>query len=117
MTHISYVEQAIKHLNSNNHHCCIEWQDYVNYPVLWDSCDPEAFTRAMVLISMPKGSTEHLELSRKISTILGCKYITYEFLVKLLSRVLGVVNTFSEFEGLIKLSLNYKARLDTGTSC
>lgn len=63
----------------------------------------EATTRAAVLVAMPKGSRSHILLGSKIAELLCCKYVTYDWLVKAVGRLLSGTN-YEELKEMTILS-------------
>ncbi|MEF9961135.1 MAG: hypothetical protein RR755_00655 [Erysipelotrichaceae bacterium] len=93
---------------------CIAWGDFSDKgnpcydPYVFDSpADEEdaALTYAAVLITMAKGSDEHIILAKKVARILGNQYVTYDWLAKAVGRVLsGSTYTYDELLSMSLLS-------------
>ena len=48
----------------------------------------EAYSFAAVKIQIPKGSELHRKFGESIAQNIGCKYVTYDWLIKALSRII-----------------------------
>ena len=91
---------------------CFDWKSFGDRgsPCYNPECfsDPQelyqdAITRAAVLVAMPKGSKAHLRLGTKMAESLGCKYVTYDWLVKVVGRLLSGTS-YSELREMAILS-------------
>ena len=49
----------------------------------------DALALAEVKISMPKGSKLHRELARSVAEILDCAWVTYDWLSKIVGRIVA----------------------------
>lgn len=78
------------------YHDCIAWSDLsdrgnpcydpYDFPTIEDR-EEEALTYAAVKIELPKNSASHLLLSALVADDLGAKWITYDWLIKAITRV------------------------------
>lgn len=91
---------------------CFGWTEFGDYggpcykPYKFSNQQEEydaAITRAAVLIAMPKGSREHIFLGNRIAELLNCEYVTYDWLVKVVGRVLSGTN-YNELKNMASLS-------------
>lgn len=64
----------------------------------------DALALAAVKISMPKGFILHLNLARSVAKILDCKWVTYDWLSKIVGRIMAC-GSFQDFQDMIALSL------------
>ncbi len=115
MTDLDEVRDAI--LLIAKHPDCLEWKSFSDKGS--DCCGPytlnteheireDAFALAAVKIVVTKGSALHLELARSIAQIIGCKYVTYDWMIKVLGRVIAL-GSYNEFCNTFKLSIEVRA--------
>lgn len=64
----------------------------------------DALALAAVKISMPKGSMLHLNLAHSVAKNLDSKWITYDWLSKIVGRIMAC-GSFQDFQDMIALSL------------
>lgn len=101
-----------------SHTDCIAWVDFADRG---NACtgridiltDPTEIAQNSVSLSnvkqiMPKQSDLHLNISPKVATEIGAKWVTYDWLVKTLSRILE--SKFEDFEHILNLSICVKKR-------
>jgi hypothetical protein len=105
------VENTIKAMV--NHSDCIAWQDFGDRGN--SCCGPfkletqeevieDALALANVKMVMPKGTTIHLELARSVADRIGCKYVTYDWLIKIVGRIVAV-SSYQDFCNVLNLSI------------
>ncbi|MDD6963706.1 MAG: hypothetical protein PUJ52_01395 [Firmicutes bacterium] len=104
------------------HHDCIAWEEFSDHgnpcvdPYVFDTKierQEDALMHAAVKVALPKGSATHVRLAELVARDLNNKYVTYDWLIKTVSRVLGVTS-LSELRKMIELSTTVKARLKDG---
>lgn len=119
MTDIDEVRAAIQLMAKHPH--CIAWTDFgdkgnsCSGPFRLNSQDEiveDAFALAAAKIAIPKYSALHHDLAKSVAQIIGAKYITYDWLVKVLGRIVAV-GSFHEFCNLLRLSIAVKTDMDT----
>lgn len=100
------------------HHACIAWEEFSDNgnpcvdPYVFDTKierEEDALMHAAVKVVLQKGSANHIRLAELVARDLGNKYVTYDWLTKTASRVLGVTS-LSELRKMIELSTTVKAR-------
>ncbi|MDA8227042.1 MAG: hypothetical protein M0T74_04955 [Desulfitobacterium hafniense] len=115
MTDKIEVRRAIQQLLT--HYDCVSWLDFgdrgnpcyafYNFDTEEERIE-DAYALAAVKIVMPKGSVLHLTLSRSVAQEIGCKYVTYDWLIKALSRIVGS-SSYKELSDMVHLSVAVKA--------
>lgn len=114
MTDIREVEKAVLLLSHNID--CFVWRDFSDIgnpcysPYIFDTTDEmkeEAYTFAAVRIAMPKGSEIHQTLSGKVADSLDVQWVTYDWLIKGVSRIVAI-SSLQEFTNMINLSVLVK---------
>ena len=107
-------------LTITQYHDCIAWIDYSDKG---NSCynpynsssqadrENDALWFAAVKVAIPKGSHDHVSLAKYIAKNLNIKWITYDWLIKAIARVLNGV-TLTEFEKMCKLSRLLKNEME-----
>jgi hypothetical protein len=70
----------------------------------------DAAALALVKISMPKGSMLHLNLAGSVAKILDCKWVTYNWLSKIVGRIIAC-GSFQDFQNMLALSLAAKSSM------
>lgn len=70
----------------------------------------DAVSLSNVKIAMPKYSDLHIKISKKVRFILHQKRISYDWLVKTLSRILGI-STFKSFYQMLTLSILIRSKM------
>lgn len=77
---------------------CFAWKDFNDsgtpcyHPFRYDSpqeATEAAFTRASVYLAMPKGSQTHRLLGQRVASVLGRRWVQYDWLVKIVGRILS----------------------------
>lgn len=117
------TKQAIKLIIP--HTDCIAWKDFSDrgnsctgrLDRLTNSNDIEknAISLSNVKQAMPKYCDLHLNLSKRVASEIGANWVTYDWLVKILGRVLE--DDFEAFSHIFSLSMNVKSRMrDLGLS-
>ena len=84
---------------------------YNPYKVSSEEWNKEVDCRAAVMKTMPKYSTMHLSLSRRVADTLGNQYITYPWLTKTLGRIIATTESYSDLENGIYLSIAVKRKM------
>lgn len=97
MTSISEVYKSIVYILVP--YCdCIAWSDFSDKgnacysPYIFATKEEEyeaAFTHAAVMLAIPKNGSTHKTLAEKIAEQLGNKYVTYDWLIKAVGRLLA----------------------------
>lgn len=91
----------------------LDFSDKGNYcydPYEFETKEEEieaAFTRAAVLLKIPKGSDIHISLAKKIANLTGNKYIAYDWMVKAIARILSGT-TYNDLSSMVSLSTAVK---------
>lgn len=117
MKNINEVVKSLELLNKYPEN--IAWNDfsdrgnscYSPYNISSKELNEEADSRAAVLKAMPKYSATHLSLSRSIAEIIGTKWVTYDWLCKILGRIIATAESYSDFEKIIALSVEVKEKM------
>lgn len=95
---------------------CIAWEDMSDRgnpcfnPYNFASSDEEveaAYTFVAVFLEIPKGSERHRNLAKKVADQLGKEWITYDYLIKIVSRLLARTS-FKELLFMAMLSRKVK---------
>jgi len=95
---------------------CFAWNDFGNrgnpcYKPYDFSNPQEAFDVAasemVVTLAMPKGSPEHIQLGSRIADLLDCQYVTYDWLKKIVGRLLSGTN-YQDLKEMTMLSMAVK---------
>lgn len=73
----------------------------------------DAFALAAVKISMPKGSMLHLNLAGSVAKILDCKWVTYDWLSKIVGRIMAC-GSFQDFQDMIASSSAVQSGMKNG---
>ena len=111
MTDINEIGRAVYHLD--RHPECFAWLDFGDKgnpctgPYKLSSLAEiieDATALAAVKIVMPKCSVLHNSLARKVAKNIGCKYVTYDWLIKVTERIL-VLSYYNDFMNMLALSL------------
>jgi hypothetical protein len=68
----------------------------------------DALALAAVKISMPKGSMLHLNLARSVAKTLDCKWVTYDWLIKIVGRIVAC-GSLKDFIEMLTLSIAVKS--------
>ena len=98
---------------------CIAWSDFSDTgsccfnPYKFESKEEEIeadFTHAFVMLAIPKGGDIHLTLAKEIANLLGNKYITYDWCIKAIARVL-LRTTADELLSIAILSRKIKDKM------
>jgi hypothetical protein len=99
-----------------NHPDCIAWLDFGDRG---NSCCglfklenqeeiiEDALALACVKMVMPKGTTIHLKLARLVADRIGCKYVTYDWLIKIVGRIVAL-GSYQDFCNMLNLSIAVK---------
>jgi hypothetical protein len=111
MKNINEVNKALDLINKHPEN--IAWQDFTDngnpcynpYSVSSDEMNEEADSRAAVLKAMPKNSLIHLSISQAVARLLGTKWVTYDWLSKIIGRIIAPAESYHEFEKVIALSV------------
>lgn len=115
MTDKVEVRRALQLLLNQSH--CVAWLDFGDrgnpcYDPYNFSTEEErledAYTLAVVKIVMPKKSALHQKLGRTVAQNIGCKYVTYDWLIKVLSRIVAR-SSYKELADMVHLSAIVKA--------
>ena len=103
MRDLEEVKQAILLLSTHPQN--IAWSDFGDRgnvctgPFRLESDEEiveDALALAAVKIAMPKGSPLHLKLSSAVARILGCNWVTYDWLIKIVGRIMAC-GSFQDF--------------------
>lgn len=93
---------------------CWSWQDFGDKGnacsgpfILETEVDilEDAIRLAAVKIAMPKGTTLHQDLANSVATLLGNQWVTYDWLIKAVTRIISFSSSYEEFMELVNLSL------------
>lgn len=79
---------------------CYKPYDFANPQEAFDA----AVSEMVVTLAMPKGSPEHIQLGSKIADLLDCQYVTYDWLKKIVGRLLSGTN-YNELKEMTALSI------------
>jgi hypothetical protein len=116
VTDINEVRATVQLLAK--HAECIAWTEFGDKgnsccgPYRLDSEDEikeDAFALAAVKMVVPKGSSIHHDLTRSVAQVIGLKRVKYDWLIKLLGRIVAVSGSYNEFLDMLKLSIAVKA--------
>lgn len=93
------VDDARKAIQMIIPYCdCLAWEDFSDRgnpcynPLLFENetdIKEDALWHAAVKAAMPHGSDMHSVLASKVATVLNNKWVTYDWLIKALSRVIN----------------------------
>lgn len=92
---------------------CFAWKDFGDrgnpcYDPYKLADSQEAYNSAVsemyVALAMPKGSPEHIQLGSRIASLLDCKYVTYDWLRKVVGRALSSTD-YNELKEMTALSI------------
>ncbi len=97
---------------------CICWKDFSKDKAMFDisghkdAADKEdiAETAESVLLEMERGSQRATKLGESLSKEFKVQYVTYPYMVKLVTRVLAL-STIKEIEEMVQLSILFKNRI------
>lgn len=103
-------------------HDCIAWNDFTDkgknpcyVPQDFSSNEGErkeaALVRAAVIFAVKKGGFFHLKMSKNLRRDFGVSRISYDFLVKLISRVLCGTSC-SELNKMVRISRLIRKKMD-----
>ncbi|WP_353892909.1 hypothetical protein PRVXH_002299 [Proteinivorax hydrogeniformans] len=67
----------------------------------------DALAVAAVKCAMPKGSKLHNKLGSEVASIVGCNWVTYDWLIKIVGRIVAFT-TLDEFRNMLNLSIAVK---------
>lgn len=108
------VESAIKLIE--NYPETLAWQDFGDKNK-GNSCIgkyedgvEESINLGTVKLLIPKGGKLHLNLNKSISHILNLNYVTYDWLIKSVSRIVSS-GTFNNFASMMQLSLTVREKM------
>ncbi|MBU8763766.1 hypothetical protein KM868_09690 [Micrococcus luteus] len=105
------AQMLVKHAD------CIAWTEFGDNgnscgPYTLDSEDEikeDAFALAAVKIVVPKGSTLHYDLTRSVAQVIGCGYVTYDWIIKVLGRIVVVSGSYNDLHDMLKVTIARKA--------
>ncbi len=117
MKEISEVKKVLELINEYPEN--IAWKDFTDkgnscykpYRASSEEINEEVDSRAAVLKVMTKNSSLHLDISKAVARILGVKWVTYDWLSKVIGRVISSVESYHEFDKAITLSVAVKQRM------
>lgn len=101
------------------YHECIAWEDYSDRgnqcwnPYAFDTSndrEQDALWHAAVKVALAKGSATHIRLSELVAGYLENKYVTYDWLIKAVSRVLKG-SSLDELREILILSEKVRAEM------
>ncbi|MBW9171219.1 hypothetical protein K2F43_08370 [Clostridium estertheticum] len=104
------IQLLLKHIE------CVAWLEFGDRgnpcydPYNFDTEEEhieDAYALAAVKIVMPKGSVLHQKLSESVAQEIGCKYVTYDWLIKALSRIVAS-SSYKELADMMKTSLQMR---------
>lgn len=109
MTDILEIQKAISLLEQYPQ--CVAWLDFSDRgnPCCGKYQDDTttAINLGVVKSLIPKYSSTHTSLNKSIVNVLGGNWVTYDWLIKVVSRVVSV-SSFSDFKQMIELSIKVK---------
>ena len=68
----------------------------------------DALALAAVKICMPKGSMLHRKMARSVAKILNCRWVTYDWLIKVVARIVAC-GSYQDFKRMLSLSVAIKS--------
>jgi hypothetical protein len=117
MTDIIKVRRIVQLLLT--HSDCVAWLDFGDRgnpcyaPYIFNTEEDrmkDAYSLAAMKIVIPKGSVLHLKLSKSVAQEIGCKYVSYDWLIKALGRIVAFTE-YKELLGKIHLSEAVRANM------
>ena len=114
---IKKAQKGLKLLK--RYHECIAWEDYSDRgnscwkPYRFETSEDreqDALWHAAVKVALAKGSETHIRLSELAAGDLGNKYVTYDWLIKAVARVLKGEN-LNELHEMLILSKKVQAEM------
>ena len=102
------------------HHTAVAWSelgDHGNPCVDWYRFETEeeriqdALMLAATKVALPKGSDTHIKLSKLVASDLQAYFVTYDWLVKAVSRLLGGGGELTELSGNLRLCEKIKSNM------
>lgn len=112
MTNINDIKQGILLLNFFPE--CVAWQDFGDKgnscSGLYEDGPEEACCLGIVKEIIPKNSPIHKQLSASVAKVLRAEWVTYDWLIKIISRIVAI-SSLQEFRKMMALSILLKARM------
>ena len=79
---------------------CYDPYKFADSQEAYDAALSEMYTT----LAMPKGSPEHIQLGSRIASLLDCKYVTYDWVKKVVGRLLSSTD-YNELKEMTALSI------------
>lgn len=109
MTDLHEIEEAISLLMDYPN--CIAWQDFSDKGNTccgkYQDGSIEAKNLGTVKLLIPKYSSIHVNLNESVSNLIGANWVTYDWLIKVVSRIVSV-SSLSNFKQMLGLSILVK---------